>query len=378
MSGQGSVALVHDYLLVMRGAERAFAAIADCWSDAPIYTLLYDVDGTDRRFAHRDVTPSYLQRLGIRQKGFRRLLPLFPRAVERLPLQEYDLVISSSSAFAHGVRTRRDAVHVCYCYTPFRYAWHEQARALEEAPAPLRPLLRRTLERIRTWDRAAAQRVTRYVAISQLARRRIAEFWGREATVVHPPVEVERFRVGRPEDYFLIVTELVRHKRVELALEAAARAGVAVKVVGTGPDLRRLADRYGAATSFLGRVPDDELTDLYSRARALIVPNVEEFGIAAVEAQAAGRPVVAAAEGGALETVLDGETGVLVPPGDLRALERALRDTDFDRFDSKHLARHARAFSPEAFAEGLRRAVDEALRGGAPAQGSAAPSSAST
>jgi glycosyltransferase involved in cell wall biosynthesis len=342
-------ALVHDYLLVMRGAERTFAAIADCFLSSPIYTLLYDEVGTERRFAGRSIRTSYLQRLNARQSNFRKLLPLFPRAVERFPLREHDLVLSSSSAFAHGVRPGRDAVHICYCHTPFRYVWHERERALQEVSPPLRPALRLTLAAIRRWDVKASGRVTDFIAGSELVRERIGEFWGREATVVHPPVDTDRFHIGAPEDFFLVVTELVGHKRVENALEAARRAGQRVKVVGTGPELARLGTLYADTAEFPGRVSDPELAELYARARALVVPNVEEFGIAAVEAQAAGRPVVAAAAGGALETVVDGSSGVLVPPYDVDALAEAMRETDFERFSATWIREHAQNFSTPVF-----------------------------
>ena len=268
----------------------------------------------------------------------------------------YDVVVSSSSAFAHGVRVADGAVHVCYCYTPFRYAWHEREPTLEAQPRLLRPLLRLTLERIRRWDLAAARRPTHYIAISELTKQRIADFWGRDSTVVHPGVEVERFAIGEPEDFFLVVGELVRHKRTELALAAARRAGRRIKVVGVGPELQRLSALYGDSAEFLGRVSDAELADLYSRARALIVPNVEEFGIAAVEAQAAGRPVVAADAGGARETVVDGHTGVLVAERRPDALAEALRETDFDRFSAEQIAEHAQRFSTDTF---KRRLVEE-------------------
>lgn len=354
----GSVALVHDYLLVMRGAERTFAAIASCFPGAPIYTLLHDPAVTERWFGDRELHVSRLQRFGVRQSGFRFLLPLFPRAVETLPLQDFELVVSSSSAFAHGVRPGAGATHVCYCHSPFRYAWQERDRALEEAPLPLRGVVGRTLERIRRWDRSASSRVTHYIANSELSRQRIREFYGREATVIHPPVDVERARRGSPEDFFLVVSELVRHKRVELALEAARLAGRPIKVVGEGPDLRRLRSRYRSSAEFLGRVSDAELAELYPRARALVVPNVEEFGIAAVEAQAAGRPVVAADAGGVRETVARGETGVLVAPGELEALADALRSTDFDSFDPDAISRHASRFSTAEFKRRLTAEVE--------------------
>jgi glycosyltransferase involved in cell wall biosynthesis len=361
VGSSSSVALVHDYLLVMRGAERTFAAMADCWPDAPIYTLLYDEEGTEGRFSGRDVRTSYLQRLGVGQKGFRMMLPAFPRAIRSLPLEGYDTVVSSSSAFAHCVRASSGAAHCCYLHSPFRYAWFEEERALGEVAAPLRPALRRTLGRIRRKDLAAAPAVTRFISNSAITRERLASLWGRDSNVVHPPVAVERFQVsGEVESYFLVVMELVRHKRVELALEAAKRAGVELRVVGDGPERERLELRYGlpnGTARFLGRADDEALAGLYSRARAFVLPNVEEFGIAAVEAQAAGRPVLAVAAGGALETVIDGTTGVLVPEGDVDAMAAAMRDFDFDRFDPDEVARHAHGFSTEVFQERLRAEV---------------------
>jgi glycosyltransferase involved in cell wall biosynthesis len=354
-----AVALVHDYLLVLRGAERVFAAMTDCWPDAPIFTTLYSADGTEGRFARRTVHTSYLQRTRAAQKSFRRLLPLYPSAVERLNVQEHDVVVSSSSAFAHGVRPAAGAVHVCYCHSPFRYAWHERSACLSEVPRGLRPAAGRVLDHIRRWDVAASERVTHYIANSNCVRDRIAEFYGREAPVIHPPVDVERFSPAPAEDYFLFVGELVRHKRVDVALTAARRAGVRFKVIGSGPELERLEHEYGDVAEFLGRVSDDEVADAYARARALVVPNVEEFGITAIEAQAAGRPVIAVDQGGARETVIDGETGVLVPNGTVDELAEAMRHTDFDRFSPERLKRQAARFSTQSF---RGRLMDEVSR----------------
>jgi glycosyltransferase involved in cell wall biosynthesis len=363
---QDQLALVHDYLLVLRGAERTFAAMADLWPSAPIYTLLYDDDATEGRFEEHEVTTSPLQRVGARQAGFRRLLPLLPLAARRLPLDDAKVVVSSSSAFAHGVRPSPDAVHVCYCHSPFRYAWHERRRAREEAPRPLRPALDGLLGAIRRWDRKSTRGVTQYIANSNITRDRIRDFWGRDATVVHPPVAVERFHRERPEDFFLFVGEVVRHKRLELALEAARKAGVPMKVVGTGPDLDRLEAEYGDSVDFVGRARDGQLESLYARARALVVPNVEEFGITAVEAQAAGRPVVAAAAGGALETVVDGETGVHFPPGDADALAEIMRYSDFDSFEPDRIVERAGRFSEARFQQRLAQTVRRVAGSAAP------------
>lgn len=363
--------LVHDYLLVPRGAERTFAAIADIWPGAPIYTLLYDEEAVAPLFAHpgadpHEVTTSYLQRLGIEQRGFRYLLPLFPRAVERLPVGGHDVLVSSSSAWAHGIRPRPGAVHVCYCHSPFRYAWFERERALEEAPRPARPLLTLALDRIRAWDLKASERVTHYVANSIGTQERIAELYGRESTVIHPPVAVDRFAPGTPGDFLLFVGQIVPHKRVEVAIEAALGAGLPIKIVGAGPDLARLETTYARAdVTFLGAVSDAELADLYAGCLALLVPNIEEFGIAAVEAQAAGRPVVAVNRGGVRETVLDGVTGVLVDAEDAGSITAALEATDFERFDSAAIRRHAEGFGTESFQAKIVELV-ERVAGGAP------------
>ena len=349
ITSNGAVGLVHDYLLVMRGAERTFATIAECIPNAPIYTLLYDPDTVRARFRGRAVRASSLQRLPVGQESFRALLPLLPHAAEHLPVTDHDLVVSSSSAFAHGVRHRDDALHISYCHTPCRYAWHARSVAEAEVSAPLRPALRRVLDRVRRWDLEASRRVSHYIANSEVCRQRIGEAWGRDASVVYPPVETERFRIGQPEDFFLVVTELVPHKHVDAALEAARRAQHRVKVVGGGPEWERLRVQYANTAEFLGRVSDTELEDLYPRARALLVPNIEEFGIAAVEAQAAGRPVVAYDAGGTRETVVDGTTGVLVPPGDVSAMAEAMRHTNFDAFSPHRIKRHADRFSASAF-----------------------------
>ncbi len=355
------VALAHDYLLVMRGAERTFAAMADLYGESPIFTLLYDERGTGGRFAGHSVRTSPLQRLGVGQTGFRRLLPLYPWAARRLRPAPCEVVLTSSSAFAHGLRVPSGAVHVCYCHAPFRYAWYEQARALSETSPPLRPLLRAQLARMRRWDLAASQRVDVYIANSELTRERIKRYYGREAAIVHPPVETHRFTVGAPGGHLLIVSEIVRHKRLQVALEAARRAGAPIRIVGSGPDHEALSRAYPEA-EFLGRVEDEALAEQYAHARAVIVPSMEEFGIVAVEAQAAGRPVIAAGAGGALETVLDGRTGILARLDDVESFVRAIEGLDRLDFDPAQAVQHAERFSVESFQQRISAVVTQALR----------------
>jgi glycosyltransferase involved in cell wall biosynthesis len=301
-----------------------------------------------------------VQRLGVGQTGFRRLLPIYPWAVERLRLPPSDIVLSSSSAFAHGVRVPQGAVHICYCYTPFRYAWYEEQRAFAETSRLVHPLLRSQLRRLRRWDLAASGRVDSYIAISELSRERIKRYYGRDAPVVHPPVETHRFAPGKPGESLLVVSEIVRHKRLYVALEAARRARAPIRVVGSGPDHAALRHAYPEA-EFLGRASDEELAELYASARAVILPSMEEFGITAVEAQAAGRPVIAAAAGGALETVLDGETGRLARLDDVDSFAQAIESIDELDFDPARAVANAERFSVAAFKESLAARVGEVL-----------------
>jgi len=341
----------------MRGAERTFAAMADLYADAPIFTLLYNEHGTHGRFAGRSITTSPLQRLSVSQSSFRRLLPLYPWAAGRLHPENCDVVLSSSSAFAHGVRVPAGALHVCYCHAPFRYAWYEEARALHETSLFLRPLLRLQLRRIRRWDLSASRRVDAYIANSELTRERIKRYYGRESVVIHPPVETQRFKMGVPGDALLVVSEIVRHKRVHVALEAARRASVPIRIVGSGPDHAALSEAYPEA-EFLGRASDEELVELYASARAVVVPSMEEFGITAVEAQAAGRPVIAAAAGGALETVIDGQTGLLASLDDPDSFAQAMRRIEDLDGDPARARENAERFSVDAFKRRLSKEVE--------------------
>jgi glycosyltransferase involved in cell wall biosynthesis len=352
--GSRDAVLVHDYLLVMRGAERTFAKMCDLFPGAPVATLLYDRDVFAQRLAGHAVHTSPLQRLGVRQRSFRPLFPVMPWAAGRLPVAGHDLVVSSSSAFGHGVRPDPGAVHVCLCHTPFRYAWSERETAIRMMPRLARPIGTRVLDRIRRWDLETSRRPTHYLAVGRLSQRFIADFWGIEAPIVRQPVELDRFApAARREGYALVVGELVRHKRIDQALEAARRAGVPAKVVGDGSDGERLRAQYGDRAEFLGRVDDERLAALYARARVLVMTSIEEFGLTAVEAQASGCPVLAVAAGGVLETVLDGETGILVGAGDPDAFAEVLAGDDLDRLSVEAMVANAGRFSIAAFYDDL-------------------------
>ena len=360
-SAPARVALVHDFLVDVRGAERVFIALCDMFGDADLFTAVYDDRGTEGRFAHRRVHTSFLQTLRPSSRTFRTLLPLYPSAMESLDLRGYDLVLSSSSAWAHGVIPAEGAVHVCYCHNPFRYAWNAREETLA-ARGPLgRAALGLVFQRWRKWDWIAAQRVDAYVANSETTRWRVARYFGREATVLHPPVETARFAPGPVGDSYVVLSELMAHKRIEVAVRAFNALRRPLVVVGNGPDYRRLRRLAGPTVTFTGRVSDAEAAALLSGARALVVTATEEFGIAAVEAQAAGRPVIALADGGVCETVVEGETGTFYGQPDPLALAAAVRRFDALGVDPAACVENAARFDVAHFRHGVRAVVDRAL-----------------
>src|SRR3954469_25789718 len=318
------VALVHDFLLTLRGGERVFLALCDMFPDADVFTAVYDERGTEGRFADRRVHTSFLQRLRPDARSFRRYLPLYPYAMEALDLRGYDLVVSSSSAWAHGVLPDEGAVHVCYCHNPFRYAWSAREGTLRSHGPVVRAALGAVFQRWRQWDWIAAQRVDRYIANSETTRRRVARYFTRDADVVYPPVEIRPFPPGVVGDHYAVLSELMPHKRIDLAVRAFNELRRPLLVIGDGPDARRLERLAGPTIRFTGRVPDAEVARLLATSRALVVTATEEFGIAAVEAQAAGRPVVALAEGGVTESVVEGRTGVFYEEPTPEALAAAI------------------------------------------------------
>jgi glycosyltransferase involved in cell wall biosynthesis len=352
---------VHDFLVSLRGADRVFLEMCELWPQADVFTPIYDEEGTEGRFAHRNIQTSFLQRLRPTRRTFRALLPLYPAAVESFDLSGYDLVVSSSSAWAHAVLCDEGAVHVSYCHNPFRYAWNERHRTVAERADPLtRAALRSLFRRWREWDWIAAQRVDRYVTNSKTTQARIKHYFGRASGIVYPPVQVDRFRPGEPGDYYLVLSEVISHKRIDTAVEAFSRMGLPLVVAGDGPDLRRLRGLAGPTVSFAGRVSDAEAARLLAGCRAFLSTGVEEFGIAAVEAQAAGRPVIARRAGGALETIIDGVTGCYWS-GAVDELAETVRSFDPDSIDPSKCVDNAARFNPENFRRAFGREVDLAL-----------------
>jgi glycosyltransferase involved in cell wall biosynthesis len=370
------VALVHDFLVSLRGADRVFLEICDMWPEADVFTPVYDERGTEGRFAHRNVQTSFLRRLRPNARTFRGLLPFYPSAVESFDMSGYDLVISSSSAWAHAVICAERAVHVSYCHNPFRYAWNERHRALAERDGLVtRALLRGFFRRWREWDWIAAQRVDSYVTNSTTTQGRIKAYFGRESHIVHPPVDVDRFTpVEQPGDHYLVVSELISHKRIEDAVLAFTRLGLPLVVAGDGPDRRRLRALAGPTVRFPGRVSDPEIARLMATSKAFVLTSMEEFGIAAVEAQAAGRPVIARHAGGALETVVDGVTGVFFNGGPDQLAE-TVSGFDAGAFDSQACVANALRFDRQVFRDRLYAEVEEAIGAAAKRSESGTPGS---
>ena len=364
--GGPSVALVHDFLLDLRGAERVFLEMCALWPDAPIFTAVYDEDGTEGRFAGREVHTSFLQRLRPNAGNFRALLPFYPAAVESFDLSGFDLVVSSSSAWAHAAICDEGTTHVSYCHNPFRYAWNDRDRTLAGRRDPVsRAVLRSLFHRWRQWDWIAAQRVDGYLANSLTTQRRIQAYFGRESRVVQPPVETERFNPsaaagGRSGDHHLVLSELMPHKRIDVAIHAFNRLRLPLIVAGDGPDMRRLRALAGPTVRFVGRVSDEDVARLLEDSRALVVTAVEEFGIAAVEAQAAGRPVLSVGVGGALETVVDGVTGCLWQGGPAELAEAVL-SFDTSAVDPAECVRSAARFDRAVFRRRLPQEIERVL-----------------
>jgi glycosyltransferase involved in cell wall biosynthesis len=353
-------ALVHDYLNQRGGAERVFAHFATAWPEAPIYTTLYDESAVGDLIPPARVHTSFLQRFPSRDALFRAYAPLYPRAIESLDLSAYDLIVSSTTAWAKGVIARPDATHVCYINTVSRFVFDEARYVGGFGPGALaRPLIRRLAD----WDVRAAQRPTRFVANSRNVADRVRRWYDREADVLPCPVDVDTFTIGPGNgDYYAVVSRLLPYKRIDLAIAACVLARVPLHIIGTGPDERRLKTlATGTNTTFHGAVDDATRNTLLGNARAAILPGEEDFGLVPLEAAAAGRPTIAYAAGGALETIIAGETGTFFHDPTPESLANVLRTFAPTAYDPTTLRAHAERFRPERFIERLKTIVDETL-----------------
>jgi len=349
------IAFVHDWLTGMRGGERALEVLCERFPDAELFTLVHVPGSVSPVIERRRIHTSFIQRLPFVARLYRQYLPLFPAAVEQFEFDRVDLVVSISHCCVKSIIRPARARHLCYCLTPMRYAW-DQFEAYfgpDRIGALPSRLMRPVMASLARWDRDTSTRVDRYVAISHYVAGRIARYYNRVATVVYPPVDTTFFHPDSApaERFALVVSALVPYKRVELAIEACARAGMPLKIVGDGPDRPVLERRAGSNTEFLGRLADNDVRSLYRRAAMLLLPGEEDFGIVPLEAQACGRPVVALGRGGARETVVDEETGLLVDDPSADAFADAIDRAGRHQFDAGVIRRHAERFSRERFGD---------------------------
>ena len=358
------VAIVHFWLFHMRGGERVVEGLCELFPDADIYTHVYDARGVTPTISRHRVRTTFISRLPFARRLYKLYLPLMPLALRLLDLEGYDLIVSSEAGPAKGVRKARGAVHLCYCHTPMRYVWGMQDDYVAQVPRGLQWLARLILRAMRSWDIASARGVDQFVANSREVASRIQRIYGKTAEVVHPPVDVKRFAgTGSTSDgeaFYLVVGHLVGYKRVDLAVDACTRLGRRLIVIGTGEKAHDLKRRAGPTISFLGWQSDEVIAEHYARCSALLFPGLEDFGMVPVEAMAAGKPVIAYAKGGALETVEDGVTGTLFTEQTVECLSDAIIafERHRDDFNADQLKRHAAKFSREEFLTRMRRIFD--------------------
>lgn len=360
------VAIVHDWLNGMRGGEKVLEQFCQLFPDADLFTLLYEPDRVSPLIRSMNVVESSFARLPGARRHYRSLLPLMPAFVSRLPTAGYDLVLSTSHCVAKGARRPVAGKHLSYVFSPMRYVWDHFGDYLggglvrDTGLRLVRPWMQR-------WDRASCRGVDAFAADSHHIAGKIRRFWGRRARVIHPPVDLELFSPDHqpPGDYFVVVSALVPYKKVGRAIEAARLAQVRLKVIGDGPERARLEERADKRfIEFLGWVSDEELAHHYRRARALLFPGVEDFGITSLEAQASGRPVLALRDGGVMETVIEGKTGAFFDRPTAKSLARLIRNHNDSAYEPEAIRNHASTFSPGTFQTKVLRWIEGKVRGG--------------
>lgn len=360
------LALVHDWLNQRGGAEDVLETLVDMFPDSPVYTSIYAPDLMPAAYRQWDIRPLWIDKLPGIHTHHQPYLPMYPLAWGGLDLSAYDVILTNKSGFCHGLRWSGRTIHICYCLAPTRYVWQLDAYIQREGfgkltQAGLRPLM----AALRKWDLDAARRVTHFIAISTEIQARIKTYYGRDSVIIFPPVDTTRFQPVPPEqveDYYLVVSRLIPYKRIDLAVQAATQLGLPLKVAGRGRDLEKLKALAGPTVEFLGYVPDEQLPGLMARCKAFLFPGLEDFGITPVQAQAAGRPVIAYGGGGALDTVIPGRTGELFADLTVESLVNVLRDFDASRYDTEVIRRHAEQFDTAVFKRELLAYIEQAVQ----------------
>jgi glycosyltransferase involved in cell wall biosynthesis len=347
------IALVHDYFIQMGGAEKVAEELHKMFPTAPMFTTVDTRAKVPDALRNSPVRTSWMQHLPGIKKNFRQYFPVYPLAVESFNLKDYDLILSSTSGYAKGVRKRRGAIHITYCHTPMRWAWrYEDYARREEFGKDKRIILPPILAALRRWDLRAAEQPDFYIVNSHNVARRVKEIYRRESIVIPPPIDVSRFTSDEPdEDFYLVLSRLISYKQLDLAIEACKKLNRRLVVIGDGPDRKRLEKLAGKQTEFLGRQPDEVVTRYASRCRALIFPGEEDFGMVPLEINASGRPVIAYRAGGALETVVDGETGMFFNEQSVESVVSAIEEFESRKWNRRLMRKHAEKFDTQVFTE---------------------------
>ncbi len=361
------VALVHDWLTGMRGGEKVLEVLCELYPDATLFTLLHNKGAMSTGIENMKIQTSFVQKLPFKEDHYRNYLPFFPRAIESFDFSGYDLIISTSHCVAKGAKPVGNALHICYCFTPMRYVWDQYEEYFGKGRAGIATRTAMTLvaPALRNWDVKSCSRVHFFVADSENVARRIERYYARTADVIHAPVNTSIFTPsGKPGDYYLMVSALVPYKRVDLAVDTFNQLGDRLVIVGSGPEEEKLKAKASSNVEFLGWENDETLAKFYANCRALIFPGVEDFGIVPLEAMASGRPVIAFAEGGALETVVGGgenPTGVFFYEQSVASLKNAIKEFESRQFDSQAIRRHAEKFDRRRFKQRLHDYITDKI-----------------
>ena len=358
------IALVHDYLVQYGGAERVLECFCELFPYAPIYTIVYDEEAMRGKFKNKNIQTSFLQKYKLARVRHRLFPLLMPVAIEQFDFRKYDIVLSDSSSYAKGIITGPETLHISYMHTPMRYAWDDCQKYTQDFsfPAFIKKLVPPAMNYLRIWDRASSERVDKFIANSNFVAKRIKKYYGKDAAVINPPVDVENFYIDRnPENYFLMVGRLIAYKRHDIAIEAFNKLKIPLKIIGRGPEMKRLKKIAGPNIEFLERVSDEKLAQYYARCRAFIFPQEEDFGIVAIEAMASGKPIIAFRGGDIPEHMEEGRMGIFFDsqtPEDIFDAVGKFKENDYD---PDYIREKSKKFDREIFKSKIRSCIEREL-----------------